>query len=196
MSKPKTAGEVEELKSEIEAMFKMSDKELMEKLPSFAPKVKGKALELLTAMPDLPQRLVKRLEESDVKKTAVEVPKASDAFTEMLWAVISALVEKKPDLKEVVKTAGDIKINYEAIDSPMKGHYELKEGKITGGPGLSETQDLKVTGPSDVLVKLTTGTIDSTSGFMQGLYKLEGNLTTGMRLATVTKKIAEALKGQ
>ena len=31
---------------------------------------------------------------------------------------------------------------------------------------------------------------------MQGLYKLEGNLATGMRLAPVTKKIAETLKGQ
>ncbi|MGQ9722335.1 MAG: SCP2 sterol-binding domain-containing protein [Candidatus Jordarchaeum sp.] len=187
---------MEELKSAVEQSMEWSDEEFKEKMPSLMAKIRGKVGELIDAMPDLPQKLTKRLEESDAKKNAIEAPEASEAFTELLWAVISALVEKKAELKKVVEAAGNIKINYEATDSPMKGHYELKDGKITGGPGLSETQDLKVTGPSDVLIKLTTGTIDSTSGFMQGLYKLEGNLATGMRLAPVTKKIAETLKGQ
>lgn len=185
-----------ELKSDVEESFEWSDEEFKEKMPSLISKIRGRVGEILDLMPDLPQKLVKRLEESDVKKNAIEAPEASDAFTEFLWEVIGELVERTPDLKKVVEDAGDIKINYEASDSPMKGHYELIGGKITGGPGLLETSDLKVEGPSDVLIKLTTGAIDSTSGYMQGLYKLQGNLATGMRLATVTKKIAEVLRGQ
>ncbi|MEX2753100.1 MAG: SCP2 sterol-binding domain-containing protein [Candidatus Freyarchaeota archaeon] len=187
---------MEELKRAVEQSLEWSDEEFREKMPSLMAKIRGKVGKLIDVMPDLPQKLTKRLEETDAKKNAIEAPQASEAFTELLWAVISELVEKKPELKKVVEDAGNIKVNYEATDSLMKGHYELKSGKITGGPGLSETQDLKVIGPSDVLIKLTTGAIDSQRGFLQGLFKLEGNLGTATKLTPVTKKIAETLKGK
>lgn len=107
-SKPKAAPEAtpkaaaagaKDLKSEAEAMFKMSDKELMDVLPSFVPKTKGKGPELLKAIPDLPQRLAQRLAKSDVKAWANNAPKASDAFTTYLWEITGAMVEKDPDLK-------------------------------------------------------------------------------------------------
>nr|MDO8079250.1 SCP2 sterol-binding domain-containing protein [Candidatus Freyarchaeota archaeon] len=195
-AKPKVAVGAMDLKSEVEAMFKMPDKELMDKLPSFAPKVKGKAPELLAAMPDLPQKLAQRLTKSDVKKWSTEAPKASDAFTEFLWAVTGAMVERDPELKKAVTGAGDIKVNYEATDSPMKGHYHISGGKITGGPGLMTPTDLKLSSDTDTLIKLTTGALDATQAFMAGKYKMDGNLATAMKMAPVMAKIAAIYKGK
>jgi putative sterol carrier protein len=194
--KPKGAVGAVDLKSEIEAMFKMSDKDLMEKLPSFAPKVKGKAIELLAAIPDLPQKLAERLSKSDVKKWATEAPKASDAFTVMLWEVTGAMVERDAELKKAVEGAGEIKVSYEATDSPMKGHYHIGGGKITGGPGIVTSPDLKLSSDTDTLIKLTTGALDATQAFMAGKYKIDGNLATAMKMAPVMAKIASIYKGK
>ncbi|MEM3586962.1 MAG: SCP2 sterol-binding domain-containing protein [Candidatus Jordarchaeaceae archaeon] len=183
------------MKSEIEKLLKMSDKELMKELPSFASKVKGKASELLDAIPDLPQKLAQRLSSSDVKRLASEAPEASNAFTVMLWELTGAMVEKNPELKKTVEGAGDIKVNYEATDSPMKGHYHISGGKITGGPGLLPSPDLKITSDTDTLIKLTTGALDATQAFMAGKYKLDGNLAIAMRMAPVMSKIAAIYKG-
>jgi putative sterol carrier protein len=195
-AKPKAAAGAVDLKSEVEAVFKMPDKDLMDKLPSLAPRVRGHAGELLAAMPDLPQRLAQRLEKSDVKKWSTQAPKASDAFTEFLWEITGAMVEKDPELKKAVTSAGEIKVNYEATDSPMKGHYHISGGKITGGPGLMTPTDLKLSSDTDTLIKLTTGALDATQAFMAGKYKMDGNLATAMKMAPVMAKIAAVYKGK
>lgn len=96
-----------------------------EEIINLTKNIRGQYAGLLELRPDLPRELIKALEESDVKKSSIESPQVSDAFTELLWGVIGALVERKPELKKIVTDAGNIKITYEATDSPMKGHYEL-----------------------------------------------------------------------
>ena len=190
------AAEGLDFKKMAEEMFNMPDNELMEIMPSVIPGVKDSVPELLAAIPDLPQKLAQRLSKSDVKKWATEVPKASDAFTEFLWAVTSAVVERDKELKKAVENAGEIKVNYEATDSPMKGHYHISGGKITGGPGLITSSDLKLSSNTDTLIKLTTGALDATQAFMAGKYKIDGNLATAMKMAPVMAKIAAIYKGK
>ncbi|MHA1605263.1 MAG: hypothetical protein ACTSWF_11500, partial [Candidatus Freyarchaeota archaeon] len=98
---------MEELKKAVEESLSWSDAEYKEKMPGFISQIRGRVGEILDAVPDLPQRLIKRMEESDTAKMANEAPEASDAFTELLWEVVSVLAEKKPDLKKVVEEAGD-----------------------------------------------------------------------------------------
>jgi putative sterol carrier protein len=213
MSKSKTTKEVKKPKAPVEEkpdaaaggmnlskmteeMLNMPDKELMEALPTLVPGLKGSIPDLLNAVPDLPQKLGQRLLKSDVKKWATEAPKASDAFTEFLWDIISAMVEKDPELKKAATDAGEIKVNYEADDSPMQGQYKISGGKITGGPGKLDTADLAVSGHTDILLKLVIGGMDPMKGLMMRKFKLDGPLALGMKLTMVTKAMAQAFKGQ
>ncbi len=193
--KPEAAAEGMDLKRMTEEMLNMPDKELMVILPSLVPGIKGSVPDLLAVMPDLPQKLVQRLMKSDVKKWATEAPEASDAFTEFLWECIGALVEKDTELKKAVANAGEIKVNYEADDSPMKGHYEISGRRITGGPGKLKAVNLAITSHTEVLIKLVTGGMDPMKGLMMRKFKLEGPLAIGMKLAGVMKAIAHAFKG-
>nr|MDO8079248.1 SCP2 sterol-binding domain-containing protein [Candidatus Freyarchaeota archaeon] len=186
---------VEDLKSIAEEMLEMSDEELMEKLPTLVPKMKGKVREIMDTMPDLPQRIVKRIEETDVKKMANEAPDAVNAFTEILWEGVAAVAERDAEFKKALKNVGNIKLNYEADDSPMSGHEEINNAKITGGPGKLNTVDITVIGNTDTLIKLVTGGLDPVKGLMTRKFKLEGPLALGMKLTGAIKAMANALKG-
>jgi putative sterol carrier protein len=194
--KPEASAEGLELRKMAEEMLNMPDKELMELMPAVIPGVKDSVMVLLAAMPDLPQKLAERLSKSDVKKWATEAPAASDAFTDLLWAVTSAMVERNKEFKKAVEGAGEIKVNYEATDSPMKGHYHISGGKIIGGPGNLNSVDLTVKSNTDVLVKLVTGGLDPIKGLMTRKFKLDGPLALGMKLAVVMKEMANVFKGQ
>jgi putative sterol carrier protein len=185
---------VNDLKSVAEEMLEMSDNELMENLPTLTPKLKGKVKEIMNAMPDLPRRIVKKMDETNVKKMANEAPKAVDAFTEILWEGIAAVAEKNEEFKKALKNVGNIKLNYEADDSPMCGHEEINNAKITGGPGKLNSVDITVRGNTDVLVKLVTGGLDPVKGLMMRKFKLEGPLALGMKLTGAMKAMADALK--
>ncbi len=187
---------LEDLKSIAEEMLEMSDEELMQKMTSLVPKIKGRVRELMEEMPDLPRRIVKRLDEADVKRMADEAPEAVDVFTELLWEGVGIVGERNPEFKKALQNAGNVKLNYEADDSSLQGHEEIKNGKITGGPGKLNTVDLTIQGRTEVLIKLVTGGMDPMKGLMMRKFKLEGPLAIGMKLPNVMKKMAEALKGE
>lgn len=185
---------IENLKTLAEEMLAMSDEELMKNLPSMAPKMKGKVKDLMNLMPDLPRRIVKKMDETDVKKMANQALEAVNAFTEILWEGIAAVAEKNEEFKKALKNVGNIKLNYEADDSPMCGHEEINNAKIVGGPGKLNAVDITVKGHTDVLVKLVTGGLDPVKGLMMRKFKLEGPLALGMKLTGAMKAMAEALK--
>lgn len=185
---------MEDLKSIAEEMLNMPDNELMAKLPTLAPKLKGKVKDLMDTMPDLPRRIVKKMDETNVKKMANEAIESVNAFTEILWEGIAAVAEKNEEFKKALKNVGNIKLNYEADDSPMCGHEEITNAKIAGGPGKLNSVDITVKGHTDVLVKLVTGGLDPVKGLMMRNFKLEGPLTLGMKLTGAMKAMADALK--
>jgi putative sterol carrier protein len=172
----------------------MSDEELMKNLPTLAPKLKGKVKDLMNLMPDLPRRIVNKMDQTNVKKMANQAIEAVNAFTEILWEGIAAVAEKNEEFRKALKNVGNIKLNYEADDSPMCGHEEINNAKITGGPGKLNAVDITVKGNTDVLVKLVTGGLDPVKGLMMRKFKLEGPLALGMKLTGAMKAMADALK--
>jgi len=79
----------------------------------------------------------------------------------------------------------DTRVNFEAEDSPMEGHVvvDADERTFEGGAGNIDGTDLQITGPSDVLAGMLTGSTDPVQGFMAG--DEEGNVDLGMELASV-----------
>lgn len=186
---------MEDLKSNLEELLAMSPEELQTKLGPVMDQVKGKVAELMETMPDLPQRMAASLSQMDVAKFSNDAPEASAKFTDVLWESIGALAEKNADLKSKVTGVGDIEVNFEANDSPMKGHMKTSGGKLTGGSAQLETATFKTIGPTSVMIGLITGSVDPISGFMSKQYTSEGSMATGMKLAPVMSAIARALKG-
>ena len=185
---------VEELKSLAEQMLEMSDDELMKNLPDMAPKLKGHVKEIMDEDPDITAKIVKRMDKADVKTMAAKAPKAIDAFTEILWEGVGIVAERNADFKKALKNVGSVKLNYEADDSSLQGHYEIKDAKLAGGPGKLNSADITVQGHTATLIKLVTGGLDPMKGLMMRQYKLEGPLALGMKLTGAFKAMADALK--
>lgn len=77
----------------------------------------------------------------------------------------------------------------------MKGHLKISAGKISGGATPIEAADLKISGPTKVMVGMVTGEVDPVRGFMSKQYKMEGSMAIGMKLAPVMTAIGKIIKG-
>ncbi|KPV62941.1 MAG: SCP-2 sterol transfer family protein [Candidatus Bathyarchaeota archaeon BA2] len=183
------------MKKDIDKVLKLSENELKTALPPLMERVKKFGVEnLMKAMPDLVSRLVNNLKSIDVGKFVAEAPEASVAFMDVLWEGIGILVEKDAETKGKVVNAGEIKLNFEATDSPLKGNIKLSGGKISGGLALLDAPDLKVSSDTKTLIALLTGDVDPVRGYMSGQYKMEGSLAVGIKLAPVMQSLPKLFK--
>ncbi|MEM1658137.1 MAG: SCP2 sterol-binding domain-containing protein [Candidatus Jordarchaeales archaeon] len=185
----------EELGKIVDNMLSMSEDELAKQLPSILPKLRGRVGELLRARPDVVSKIVRRMEEIDVKRFMEKAPEAARAFTDLVWEGVSVVVERTPELKSDLEKLGNMTLNFKATDSPLEVHVKISGGKISGGSGLAEKADLSFSGTTENIIKLMTGAMDPVSGFMSGKYKMDGNLTVGMKLAPVMTKLTKTVRG-
>jgi putative sterol carrier protein len=165
------------------------------KLGPVVDKALGNVKELMAVMPELPQNLVKSINGMDIAKFTNAAPEAAAKFTDLLWETIGVLAETDENLKNKVTTVGDIEVNFEATDSPMKGHMKTSGGKLTGGSTQLESATFKTLGPTKVITGLTTGSVDPIGGFMSKQYTSQGSMAVGMKLAPMMGAIAKAMKG-
>ena len=186
---------MQDLKKAWEGIVGKSPEELKTQLGPIADRTKGHVAELMQVMPNLPKLLAESLGKMDVAKFSNEAPEVSAKFTDILWESISVLAEKNADLKSKVAAVGDIEVNFQATDSPMKGSMKIKGGKLTGGSTQLATATFKTIGPTKVMIGLITGSVDPIGGFMSKQYTSEGSMATGMKLSPVMSAIARALKG-
>jgi len=186
---------MQDLKKAWEGVLGKSAEELKTQLGPIEDRTKGKVGELMKIMPDLPKRLAESLSKMDVAKFNNEAPEVSAKFTDILWESISVLSEKNADLKSKVAAVGDIEVNFQATDSPMKGYMKISGGKLTGGSVQLKTATFKTIGPTKVMIGLITGSVDPIGGFMSKQYTSEGSMATGMKLSPVMSAVARALKG-
>ncbi|KPV61792.1 MAG: SCP-2 sterol transfer family protein [Candidatus Bathyarchaeota archaeon BA2] len=183
------------MKKDVDKALKMSENELKTALPPLVERVKAFGVgNLMEAMPDLALRLVNNLRSIDVRKFVTEAPEASAAFTDVLWEGVGILVEKDEEVKKKVVNAGEIKVNFEATDSPLKGHFKLSGGKISGGSALLDAPDLKVSSDAKTLIGLLIGDVDPVKGYIAGQFKLEGDLATGIKLVPVMTSLTKRFK--
>ena len=187
---------MEDLKKAVDEALKLSPDELKGTLSTLVDGIKGFGVgKLIEAVPDMLPKLMRKLDEMDVGKFVSEAPEASAKFMEVLWEGVGTLAEKNPELKQKMERAGEIKLNYEATDSPVKGHLKISAGKLSGGPSLLEAPDLKIFGSTKTMVGLLTGAVDPVRGFMAGQYKMEGSMAIGMKLVPVVTGLTKMFKG-
>lgn len=150
---------------------------------------------LMELVPDLVPRLAKRLKEADVTKFIKEDPEASARFMDILWEGISLLVEKNPDVKEALERVGEVSVNMVALDSPMKGHFRISGGKLSGGSGLLDKADLTIRGYTQAMIEIFLGERDPTEAFFKQLVRPEGSIPMAMRVSSAMMEVAQLLKG-
>jgi len=186
---------VEELKNIVEKLLAMSEDELMKELPKHIPALKGHAKELMDAVPNLVPRLIKKLEETNVKRFMNEALEAAKGFTDLIWEGVSALAERKPDVKSDLEKLGSVAMNFKATDSPLEVNMKISNGKVVGSWGLVEKADLEFTGPTENIMGLLLGSIDPLRGFMLRKFSMKGGMSLGMKVAPVMSKLAKMARG-
>jgi len=153
----------------IEEILKMSAKEVKDALPLTLDEIVKYGIEkAVEETPDLLAKIIRKLIEVDAAKFVSEVPEASDKFMDLLWEGIGALSVKSRELMSelnserlmsVLKRTKQINVNIEASDSPLRGHFTISQGKLSGGSGLLpfKEQDFRFHGPTAILLKLLSG---------------------------------------
>jgi hypothetical protein len=151
---------------------------------------------LLQEYPDFLARLLSRLRQSDAAGLFNQLPGAADQLMDLLWAGVSSRAEQLKEMKALLEKAErPMHVNIEASDSPFRGHFIVREGKITGRSGLLhfKDEDFRFMGPTEVLMDLLSG--DLPMGFSNLRLQTAGHSGWVSRIAPVVREIAKLLKG-
>lgn len=141
--------------------------------------------------PDAVPTMVDMMGQVDVAEFTRSAPELSDKFQDMLWMETQRIVENDEGIQKKINV--DIRVNFEANDSPMEGHLivDNDEKTVRGGAGLLDDAELHITADSDTLTGLLTGEVDPVQGFMSGQYEMDGPVDKGMQLAPIMTEINE-----
>lgn len=160
---------------------------------------------MLEEVPDLLAKIIRNLIEADAAKFVSEVPEASDKFMDFLWESVGKLAVKSKELRSeleserlmsVLKRTKQINVNLEADDSPLRGHFTISRGEISGGSGLLhfKDQDFRIFGPTKVLMKLLLDELPL--GFSNPELMTDGHPGFAPYVASVIQSISKLIKGQ
>ncbi|MEM2205364.1 MAG: SCP2 sterol-binding domain-containing protein [Candidatus Hadarchaeales archaeon] len=186
----------EDLKKIVEEAFQLPLDELRGNLPTLLNGIKEFGVsKLMELVPDLIPRLASRLKEVNVTQFIKDDPETSAKFMDILWEGISLLAEKNPDVKEALERVGEVSVNLEAIDSPMRGHFRISGGKLSGGSGLLEKADLTVKGYTQAMIELFLGERDPTEAFFKQLIRTDGSIPLAMKVSSAMMEVSQLLKG-
>lgn len=180
-----------DLEQRIEESFELDEDELKEELPGLLDGLEGNTADLVEENPEILTRLMTRMEEIDTAEFANDAPDVAEKFQDFLWETTTELVRRDDDMRNEIDL--DIKVNFEANDSPMQGHLEVDQDEqlIYGGAGLLDDADLHITADSNTLVAMLTGDVDPVQGFMSGQYEMDGPVDKGMQLAPIMNSMTE-----
>jgi len=160
---------------------------------------------MLEEVPDLLAKVIRNLIEADAAKFVSEAPEASDKFMDLLWESVGKLAVKSKELMSeleserllsVLKRTKQINVNIEADDSPLRGHFTISQGKISGGSGLLhfKDQDFRFFGPTEVLMKLLLDELPL--GFSNPKLMTDGHPAFAPYVRTITQSISKLIKNK
>lgn len=179
-----------------EEMLGMSAEELKDVLPLTLDEIRRYGtVKTLEEVPDLLSKIIGKLVEIDAAKFLSEVPEVSEKFMDLLWEGVAVLAVKSEDLSPALdRTTREIHVNLEASDSPLRGHFTLSQGKLSGGSGLLhfKEEDYKFMGPTEILLQLLTGEL--VSGFSNLRLQTAGHSGWASLLAPILRGISELIK--
>jgi hypothetical protein len=149
-----------QMNEKVEEMLRMPAEELKYILPLTLDEIRRYGtVKTLGEIPDLLSKIIGKLVEVDAAKFLSEAPEISDKFMDLLWEGVGSLSVKFEELRSALdRTNREINVNIEASDSPLRGHFIISQGKLSGGSGLLhfKEEDYKFMGPTEVLMGLLT----------------------------------------
>jgi hypothetical protein len=151
---------------------------------------------LLQEYPDFLAKLLAAVRKSDPAGLFNQIPGAADQLMDLLWEGVASRAEQMKEMKALLEKAErPMHVNIEASDSPFRGHFIVREGKITGRSGLLhfKDEDFRFMGPTEVLMDLLTG--DLPMGFSNLRLQTAGHSGWVSRIAPVVREIVKLLKG-
>jgi hypothetical protein len=187
----------EEIIREIDALATLPADELRRTLPSTLEKIRAfGAGRLLKVHPDALATIITALLAAGAAEVLTATPAAADALMDALWNGVEARAPDIPDLSSALKKVDrEIQVNIEASDSPLAGHFHIKNTGITGGPGLVHfrDQDYRYMGPTEILLQLLLGQLPMGTSNLQ--LQTAGHSGFSHRVSPVLRGITVLIKG-
>ena len=185
------------MKKCMEELWRMPAEGLKDKLfPTLEQIRKYDIGKLLQEYPDFLARLLNKLRDDDAAELFSQVPGMADHLMDLLWAGVSSRAEQVEEMKCLLEKAErPIHVNIEASDSPFRGHFIVKGGKITGRSGLLhfKDEDFRFMGPTEVLMEFLTG--DLPMGISNLRLQTAGHSGWVSRIAPIIRGLVKLLKG-
>ena len=182
----------------VEDMLRMPAEELKDVLARTLDEIrKYGTAKMLEAVPDVLSKIIAKLVPIDAAKFLSEVPEVSDKFVDLLWEGVGILAVRFEELRSVLeRTTREIHVNLEASDSPLRGHFIVNQGKLSGGSGLLhfKEEDYKFMGPTEILLQLLTGEL--ALGFSNLRLQTAGHSGWVSLLAPIIQGISKLIKGK
>jgi len=109
--------------------------------------------------PALLSQIIGRLVELDSAEFANKVPQSMDMFMDLLWEGIALVTSENEHFASIIRGTRDLSVNLEASDSPLRSHFQIRKGILSGGSGMLhfKDQDLRYLGPTETLLKALAG---------------------------------------
>ncbi len=146
--------------------------------------------------PDFLYRVLIQLRKADAARVFIQVSKAADKFSDLLWQGIGSQAQQSQTMKSLlIKAERDIQVNIEASDSPFQCHFMIKGGKITGGSGLLhfKDEDFRFMGATETLMGLFIG--DLPLGFSNLQLQTAGHSGWMSRVGPIMREVSRLVKG-
>jgi hypothetical protein len=181
----------------LESLSTLSAKKLQTSLSGVLKEIQkygiGKGLQ---EYPDLLGKLFTAIRKADAAQFFSRFPESADQLMNLLWEAVALRAERIQEMKSLLENAErPMQVNIEASDSPFRGHFIVREGKITGCAGLVhfKDEDFRFMGPTEVLMDLLTG--DLPMGFSNLRLQTAGHSGWVSRIAPIIRELAKLLKG-
>lgn len=190
----------------IEEILQMPAEEVKDALPLILDETRKYGIEkTLEEIPDLLAKIIRKLIEVDAAKFVSEAPEVSDKFINLLWEGIGKFTGKSRELRSeleserlmsVLKRTKQINVNIEADDSPLRGHFTISQGKISGGSGLLhfKDQDFRIFGPTEILMKLLLDEL--ALGFSNPKLMTDGHPGLAPFVSPIIQGISKLIRGK
>jgi hypothetical protein len=187
----------EAMKKFIDNLRAMSAEELKNMLPGALNEIREYGIgKVLQESPDFLGRLLAAIRKADAAALFNRFPQSAERLMNLLWEGIAFRVERLEEMKSLLEKADrPMQVNIEASDSPFRGHFIVRGGKIAGRAGLLhfKDEDFRFMGPTEVLMDLLTG--DLPMGFSNLRLQTAGHSGWVGRIAPIIRELAKLLKG-
>jgi len=169
-----------DLRQEInKLLFEMSAEEVRTNILPIMDKMSDYGVgKLMDEVPGLFFLMMDKMEEIGVWGLGSRAAEIVDKFMNLLWKGISIAAERSEDSKALLKNIGELTVNLEATDIPLKTHFKVSQGNFSAGPGLIglKEQDVRLMASTRKLFDLLRGNVDIVTSVLTEQLFLEGPL--------------------